>query len=81
MVREAWRVQMMEFGRTPKQLYTEPHPRRRPTCCSCFSPGPGHAQSARPANVLHPTLVQVLLPHLLLCHVLLCLHGSMSSTA
>ncbi len=59
VMREALRVQMMEFGRTPKQLFTKPHPRRRPTCCSCFGAPQPSAQAARPANVLHPTLVQV----------------------
>ena len=29
MLREALRVQMMEFGRTPRQLFTKPHPRRK----------------------------------------------------
>ncbi|EIE27335.1 hypothetical protein COCSUDRAFT_5003, partial [Coccomyxa subellipsoidea C-169] len=28
VMREALRVQMMEFGRTPKQLFAKPHPRR-----------------------------------------------------
>ena len=67
-MREALRVQMMEFGRTPKQLLRKPHPRRRvavtggtpaAACCGCFG-GPSTAQAARPAaNVLHPTFVQV----------------------
>ena len=67
-MREALRVQMMEFGRTPKQLLRKPHPRRRvavtggtpaAACCGCFG-GPSAAQAARPAaNVLHPTFVQV----------------------
>ena len=34
MLREALRVQMMEFGRTPRQLFTKPHPRRR--VCPCL---------------------------------------------
>ena len=29
VLREALRVQMMEFGRTPRQLFTKPHPRRK----------------------------------------------------
>ena len=67
-MREALRVQMMVFGRTPKQLFWKPHPRRRvavtggtpaAACCGCFG-GPSKAQAARPAaNVLHPTFVQV----------------------
>jgi hypothetical protein len=67
-MREALRVQMMEFGRTPQQLFSKPHPRRRPTCCGCFGPSP--AQAARPANVLHPTMVQVR-PRLAACQVIL----------
>lgn len=67
-MQEALRVQMMEFGRTPKQLFRKPHPRRRvavtggtpaAACCGCFG-SPSKAQAARPAaNVLHPTFVQV----------------------
>ena len=80
-MREALRVQMMEFGRTPKQLFRKPHPRRRVAvtggkpagACGCFG-GPPAAQAARPAaNVLHPTFVQVrheLPPHsLATCHL------------
>ncbi len=68
-MREALRVQMMEFGRTPKQLFRKPHPRRRVAAargtpaasCPCFG-GSSTAQPARPAaNVLHPTFVQVTL--------------------
>lgn len=68
-MREALRVQMMEFGRTPKQLYAKPHPRRRvaatggpllnPFCGGCFGSSAPTSSSARPANVLHPTFVQV----------------------
>ena len=29
VMREALRVQMMEFGRTPRQLFTRPHPKRK----------------------------------------------------
>ena len=28
-MREALRVQMMEFGRTPRQLFRQPHPKRQ----------------------------------------------------
>ena len=50
-MREALRVQMMEFGRTPKQLFRKPHPRRRVAvtggkpagACGCFG-GPPPAQ-------------------------------------
>ena len=71
-MREALRVQMMEFGRTPKQLFRKPHPRRRvavtggtpAASCGCFG-GSSTAQPARPAaNVLHPTFVQVVLGQL-----------------
>ncbi|BDA48009.1 probable protein FAN at N-terminal half [Coccomyxa sp. Obi] len=67
-MREALRLQMMEFGRTPKQLFTKPHPKRRvavtggpllnPFCGGCFGSSGNAAPSVRPANVLHPTFVQ-----------------------
>lgn len=73
VMREALRVQMMEFGRTPKQLFAKPHPRRRvagtggallnPFCGGCFGGSAAASASARPANVLHPTFVQVTGPH------------------
>ncbi len=68
-MREALRLQMMEFGRTPKQLFTKPHPKRRvavtggpvinPFCGGCFGSSGSAVPSVRPANVLHPTFVQV----------------------
>ena len=58
-IREALRVQMMEFGRTPRQLFSKPHPKRkvhfdgRRGACSCLAPAaPRHPQ--RPINILSP---------------------------
>ncbi|KAK9868121.1 hypothetical protein WJX84_006728 [Apatococcus fuscideae] len=58
-IREALRVQMMEFGRTPRQLFSRPHPKRkvhfdgRRGACACFLPAaPRHPQ--RPINILGP---------------------------
>lgn len=60
-VQDALRVQMMEFGRTPQQLFTSRHPKRRvlatgarPRIC-CFPPGPPKRPPPRPpANLLRP---------------------------
>ena len=59
MMREALRVQMMEFGRTPHMLFTKKHPRRRvvatgarPAIC-CFKPQPPE-RSTPTSNVLRP---------------------------
>lgn len=35
VLREALRVQMMEFGRTPRQLFRKPHPKRRVRLAGC----------------------------------------------
>ena len=61
VMREALRVQMVEFGRTPQQLFAKKHPKRRATgtgaqsAFCCFKPAPPK-HSARPtSNVLRPT--------------------------
>ncbi len=74
VMREALRLQMMEFGRTPKQLFTKPHSKRRvavtggpllnPFCGGCLGSSGSAAPSVRPTNVLHPTFVQVSSPFL-----------------
>ncbi|KAK9819324.1 hypothetical protein WJX74_006280 [Apatococcus lobatus] len=58
-IKEALRVQMMEFGRTPRQLFSKPHPKRkvhfdgRRGTCSCLAPSaPRHPK--RPINILGP---------------------------
>ncbi len=59
-MREALRVQMMEFGRTPRQLFRKPHPRRKvrqigDVRARCFGIRPARAPvSPRPPNVLRP---------------------------
>lgn len=62
MMQDALRVQMMEFGRTPQQLFLKKHPKRRvlvtggrPSIC-CFPPTTPRAVVRRPnTNLLRPT--------------------------
>lgn len=61
-MQDALRVQMMEFGRTPQQLFTKKHPKRRvgttgdrPRIC-CFPAAPSQRSTMRPStNLLRPT--------------------------
>ncbi|KAL4452133.1 hypothetical protein ABPG75_007795 [Micractinium tetrahymenae] len=57
-MRDALRLQMMEFGRTPRQLFTRKHPKRRVlgrggmmACLGCFAL-PTAAAAPRPTNQL-----------------------------
>lgn len=57
VMREALRLQMMEFGRTPRQLFTRRHPKRKiaqSPLLACLACGP--AQIRRPASSVNTLL-------------------------
>ena len=65
-MREALRVQMMEFGRTPRRLFRYPHPPRRaavtgarspPPLCGCLRVAQSPAPAPRAANPSQPEVV------------------------
>ncbi|KAI3438042.1 hypothetical protein D9Q98_000485 [Chlorella vulgaris] len=61
LMREALRLQMMEFGRTPRQLFTRKHPKRRVlgrggsalACFGCFAPLAQQQLPRVSTNLLH----------------------------
>ena len=65
-MREALRVQMMEFGRTPRRLFRYGHPRRRaavtgarppPPLCGCLRVAQSPAPAPRAANPSQPEVL------------------------